>query len=169
MTVTAPDMLVGASSDFLKRFSPFNRMEPEALAFLAQRAALAFHPRGSELLTPEMGQARLFYIIQRGKVQSRQTGATAVTEYSSMSMGPGECFPIGAISASRPSTNAYLAVEDSFCFQITADDFMQLMQMSPVFHLFCTQYIASLLNQSRQQLQTTFSQRAAEQQTMTTP
>ena len=29
--------------------------------------------------------------------------------------------------------------------------------------------IASLLNQSRQQLQTTFSQRAAEQQTMTTP
>lgn len=169
MTVTASDMLVGASSDFLKRFSPFNRMEPEALAFLAQRAALAFHARGSEILTPEMGQARHFYIIQRGKVQSRQTGATVVTEYASMSMGPGECFPIGAISASRPSTNAYVAVEDSFCFQITADDFMQLMQMSPVFHLFCTQYIASLLNQSRQQLQTTFSQRAAEQQTMTTP
>jgi CBS domain-containing protein len=41
--------------------------------------------------------------------------------------------------------------------------------MSPVFHLFCTRYIASLLNQARQQLQTTFSQRAAEQQTMTTP
>ena len=71
----------------------------------------------------------------------------------------GECFPIGAISARRPSTNAYVAVEDSFCFQITADDFLHLMQMSPVFHLFCTQYIASLLNQSRQQLQSTFSAR----------
>ncbi|MBR0565014.1 CBS domain-containing protein [Azoarcus sp. L1K30] len=169
MTVTAPEMLVGASTDFLKRFSPFNRMEPDALHFLAHRAALAFHPRGSEILTPEMGQARHFFIIQRGKVQSRQTGPASVTEYSSMTMGPGECFPIGAVSASRPSTNAYVAVEDSFCFQITADDFMQLMQMSPVFHLFCTQYIASLLNQSRQQLQSTFSQRAAEQQTMTTP
>lgn len=169
MTASAPEMLVGASSDFLKRFSPFNRMEPEALAFLTERAVLAFHARGSEVLTPEMGQARHFYIIQRGKIQSRQTGATAVTEYASMTMGPGECFPIGAVSASRPSTNAYIAVEDSFCFQISADDFMQLMQMSPVFHLFCTQYIASLLNQSRQQLQTTFSQRAAEQQTMTTP
>lgn len=169
MTAAAQELLVGASSDFLKRFSPFNRMEPEALAFLAQRATLAFHPRGSAILTPEMGQARQFFIIQRGKVQARQSGAATVTEYASMTLGPGECFPIGAISAQRPSTNAYIAVEDSFCFQIDAEEFLQLMQMSPVFHLFCTQYIASLLNQSRQQLQTSFAQRAAEQQTMTTP
>lgn len=169
MPTAASEMLVGASADFLKRFSPFNRMEPEALAFLAERAALAFHPRGSDILTPEMGVPRHFYIIQRGKVQARQTGAAAVTEYASLTLGPGECFPIGAISAQRPSTNSYVAVEDSFCYQIGVDEFVQLMQMSPVFHLFCTQYIASLLTQSRQQLQTTFAQRAAEQQTMTTP
>ncbi len=169
MTDTAPELLVGASADFLCRFSPFDRMEPEALAFLAERAVLAFHARGSEILTPAMGRPSHFFIVQRGKVQARQSGATAVTEYASMTMGPGECFPIGAVSAQRPSTNAYVAVEDSFCFQIGVDDFLQLMQMSPVFHLFCTQYIASLLNQSRQQLQTTFSHRAAEQQTMTTP
>ncbi|THF62707.1 DUF294 nucleotidyltransferase-like domain-containing protein [Pseudothauera rhizosphaerae] len=169
MTHTAPELLVGASSDFLKRFSPFDRMEPEALAFLAERAVLAFHPRGSEILTPEMGQPRHFHIIQRGKVQARQSGPAKVTEYSTLTMGPGECFPIGAISAQRPSTNAYVAEEDSFVFQLGVDDFMTLMRISPVFHLFCTQYIASLLNQSRQQLQTTFAQRAAEQQTMTTP
>jgi CBS domain-containing protein len=168
MTTEAANLLVGASTDFLRNFSPFNRMEAEALAFLAERAVLAFHPRGADVLTPEMGVPRHFYIVQRGKVQARQTGSTAVTEYASLTLGPGECFPIGAISARRPSTNAYVAVEDSFCFQITADDFLHLMQMSPVFHLFCTQYIASLLNQSRQQLQTTFAQRAAEQQTMTT-
>jgi len=169
MTATATELLVGASSDFLKRFSPFNRMEQKALTFLAERAVLSFHAKGSDILTPEMGQPNFFYIVQRGKVLARQAGATAVTEYASMTLGPGECFPIGAISAQRPSTNAYLAVEDSFVFQLPADDFLQLMQMSPAFHLFCTQYIASLLNQSRQQLQTTFSQRAAEQQTMTTP
>ncbi|WP_341650248.1 DUF294 nucleotidyltransferase-like domain-containing protein [Thauera humireducens] len=169
MTAIAADLLVGASTDFLRNFSPFNRMEPGALAFVAERAVLAFHPRGSDILTTEMGVPRHFYIVQRGKVQARQTGPTAVTEYASLTLGPGECFPIGAISAQRLSTNAYVAVEDSFCFQITDEDFLQLMQMSPVFHLFCTQYIASLLNQSRQQLQTTFSQRAAEQQTMTTP
>lgn len=168
MSATAAELLVGASTDFLGHFSPFNRMEPAALAYLAQHAVLGFHPRGGEILTPEMGVPRHFFIIQRGKVQARQTGAAAVTEYASMTMGAGECFPIGAISAQRPSTNAYVAVEDSFCFQITADEFLHLMQISPVFHLFCTQYIASLLNQSRQQLQATFSQRAAEQQTMTT-
>lgn len=127
MTAIAADLLVGASTDFLRNFSPFNRMEPEALAFVAERAVLAFHPRGSDILTTEMGVPRHFYIVQRGKVQARQTGATAVTEYASLSLGPGECFPIGAISAQRPSTNAYVAVEDSFCFQITDEEFLQLM------------------------------------------
>lgn len=169
MTNTAPDQLVGASTDFLRRFSPFDRMEAEALTFLAQRAVLGFHARGSEILSPEMGQPRHFHIIQRGKVQARQSGPATVTEYTTLNMGPGECFPIGAITAQRPSTNAYVAVEDSFVFQIGVDDFMELMRISPVFHLFCTQYIASLLNQSRQQLQTTFAQRASDQQTMTTP
>ncbi|THF66991.1 CBS domain-containing protein [Pseudothauera nasutitermitis] len=169
MTQTAPELLVGASSDFLKRFSPFDRMEPEALAFLAERATLGFHPRGSAILTPEMGHPRHFYIVQRGKVQARQQGPATVTEYTALTLGPGECFPIGAVSAQRPSTNTYLAVDDSFVFQISVEEFIELMRISPVFHLFCTQYIASLLNQSRQQLQTTFAQRAAEQQTMTTP
>ena len=168
MTATAANLLQGASTDFLRNFSPFNDMEPEALAFLAEHAVLAFHPRGSDILTPEMGVPKHFYIVQRGKVQARQTRGAVVTEYASLALGPGECFPIGAISARRPSTNAYVAAEDSFCFHISADDFLQLMQMSRVFHLFCTHYIASLLNQSRQQLQTTFTQRAAEQQTMTT-
>lgn len=166
MTNTAPELLVGASSDFLKRFSPFDRMEADALAFVAQRAVLGFHARGSEVLTPEMGLPRHFYIVQRGKVQARQTAAG---ETSSLTLGPGECFPIGALSAQRPSTNAYVALEDSFVYQLAADDFIELMRISPVFHLFCTQYIASLLSQSRQQLQSTFAQRAAEQQTMTTP
>ena len=168
MSTEAADLLVGASTDFLRNFSPFDRMEGEALAFLAERAVLGFFPRGADVLTPEMGVPTHFHIVQRGKIQARQTGSTTVTEYTSLTLGPGECFPIGAISARRPSTNAYVAVEDSFCFQISADDFLHLMQISPVFHLFCTQYIASLLNQSRQQLQTTFAQRAAEQQTMTT-
>ncbi|MBT0961452.1 DUF294 nucleotidyltransferase-like domain-containing protein [Denitromonas iodatirespirans] len=166
---TAAETLVGASTEFLKRFSPFDQMEPEALGFLSERVLLGFFSKGSTILSAEMGRPRYFYIIQRGKVQANQSGDVALTEYATMTLGPGECFPIGAISAGRPSTNTYMALEDSFCFQLPADDFMELMRISAVFHVFCTQYIASLLSQSRQQLQTTFSQRAAEQQTMTTP
>ncbi|MDY0012175.1 MAG: DUF294 nucleotidyltransferase-like domain-containing protein [Rhodocyclaceae bacterium] len=168
MNDPATEMLAGASIDFLKRFSPFNRMEAEALDFLAKHLRLAFHPRDSLILTPEMGAPRHFFIIQRGQVQAHQVGQVTVTEYSSLTLGPGESFPIGAITAARPATNQYVAVADTFCYQLAAEDFMTLMGMSPVFHLFCTQYIASLLNQSRQQLQTTFTQRASEQQTMTT-
>ena len=166
---TATESLVGASTDFLKRFSPFDQMETEALDYLSERVLLGYFSKGATILSAEMGQPRYFYIIQRGKVQASQSGDVALTEYASMTLGPGECFPIGAISAGRPSTNTYMALEDSFCFQLPADDFITLMRISPVFQVFCTQYIASLLSQSRQQLQNTFSQRAAEQQTMTTP
>ncbi|MFA7605277.1 MAG: DUF294 nucleotidyltransferase-like domain-containing protein [Rhodocyclaceae bacterium] len=168
MPDTAPDLLRGASADFLRRFSPFNRMEPEALAFLTERLTLSFHAAGEPLLTPDMGPPEALFIVQRGKVLARQSGTTAVTEYTTLPIGPGECFPIGALSANRPSTNSYEAVEDSFIFSLPGEDFRTLMQMSPVFHLFCTQYIASLLSQSRQQLQNAFAQRASEQQGMAT-
>ncbi len=167
MTETAPEMLAGANAAFLKRFSPFNRIEPEALAFLSAKVELAFHVRGSELLGPEMGPPHYLYIVQQGRIQARQAGVTAVMDYATIPLGPGECFPIGSLAAQRASTNCYVAVEDSYVFQLPADDFLELMRISPEFHLYCTRYIASLLNQSRQQLQATFSQRAAEQQTMT--
>ena len=107
--------------------------------------------------------------IESGKVQARQAGEVTVTEYSILSLSAGESFPIGAVTAGRPSTNHYLAVEDTFCYQLPAEDFMVLMTTSPEFSLFCTQYIASLLNQSRQQLQQQFAQRASDQQTLNSP
>ena len=51
-----------------------------------------------------------------------------------------------------------------FCYEMTAGTFFLLMHKSSVLNLFCTQYLASLLSQSRQQLQQQFSQHVAEQQ-----
>lgn len=168
MDTSASDTLIRTNLDFLRRHAPFDRMETEALRFLGERLATAFYPAEAEILIPEDGPPRFFYIVYRGKVQARQVGSVSVTEYSTLTLGPGEGFPIGAISAGRPSTNGYIAVEDSYCFQLPAADFLKLQELSPTFQLFCTRYIASLLNQSREQLQVQFSQRAAEQQTMTT-
>ncbi|MFC5302918.1 DUF294 nucleotidyltransferase-like domain-containing protein [Azospira restricta] len=169
MSTHATRMLVDATIEALRRHSPFDRMEREALAFLAERARLGYFPKDSHIVTPEMGPVNTFYIIQRGKVLARQSGEINVTEYSSLTLGTGECFPIGSVMARRASTNSYLALEDTFCYQLAADDFVQLMQMSQQFNLFCTQYIATLLNQSRRQLQVQFAQRAAEQQSMSSP
>ena len=149
MDTTASDTLIRTNLDFLRRHAPFDRMEAEALLFLGERLATAFYPAEAEILIPEDGPPRFFYIVYRGKVQARQVGSVSVTEYSTLTLGPGEGFPIGAISAGRPSTNGYLAVEDSYCFQLPAADFLKLQELSPTFQLFCTRYIASLLNQSR--------------------
>jgi CBS domain-containing protein len=162
-------MLVDAAVEALRRHTPFDRMELEALRFLSEKSKLGYFPKDSHIVTPDMGPVNTFYIIQRGKVMAKQTGEINVTEYSSLTLGTGECFPIGSVMARRASTNAYIAIEDTFCYQLLADDFVQLMQMSQPFNLFCTQYIATLLNQSRRQLQVQFAQRAAEQQSMSSP
>src|SRR5574343_1799416 len=159
----------GNTATFLRRHAPFNRMDAGALAFFSDHAQIAFYPAGSEIIGPDAGNVRYFYLIESGKVQARQAGEVTVTEYSILSLGAGEGFPIGAVTAGRPSTNVYLAVEDSFCYQLPAEDFLALLASSPEFNLFCTQYIASLLDQSRRQLQLQFAQRASEQQTLNSP
>jgi CBS domain-containing protein len=162
-------MLIAATTEFLCRHAPFDRMEPEALSFLAERLKLAYYPKDTQIVTPEMGVVNSFYILQRGKVLARQSGDLNVVDYSTMTIGTGECFPIGSVTAQRPSTNSYIAIDDVFCYELPVTDFLELMHQSTVFNLYCTQYIVSLLNQSRQQLQVQFAQRAAEQQTMNSP
>ncbi|HNE44455.1 MAG TPA: DUF294 nucleotidyltransferase-like domain-containing protein [Rhodocyclaceae bacterium] len=158
-----------AAAAFLRKHAPFDRMSAEALEWAASRVQIAFFAAGVRILGPEDGVVAHFHVVESGKVQARQAGEVAVTEYSVLNLGPGESFPIGAVTARRPSTNLYTALEDTFCYRLAADDFLELMTASPEFNLFCTQYIASLLNQSRQQLQLQFSQRASEQQTLNSP
>lgn len=161
--------VAGNTIAFLKNHAPFNKMKPDALRNFAEKAQLAFYPAGSEIVGPDSGNVRFFYLIESGKVQARQSGEVTVTEYSVLSLSAGESFPIGAVTAGRPSTNSYTAVDDTFCYQLPAENFMELMVSSPEFNLFCTQYIASLLNQSRQQLQLQFAQKASEQQSLNSP
>ena len=161
--------VAGNTLTFLKKHAPFDKMSADALQGFAEQAQIAFYPAGSEIVGAASGNVRFFYLIESGKVQARQAGEVTVTEYSILSLGPGESFPIGAVTAGRPSTNNYVAIEDTFCHQLPAEDFMALMVSSPEFNLFCTQYIASLLDQSRRQLQLQFAQKASEQQTLNSP
>jgi CBS domain-containing protein len=169
MSTNATRMLVDATIELLSRHAPFDRMDRDALVYLAERAQLSYFPKDTNIVTPDMGPVNTFYIIQRGKVLARQTGEINLTEYSSLTLGGGESFPIGSVMARRASTNAYIAIEDTFCYQLAAEDFLHLMEISLSFNQYCTQYIATLLNQSRRQLQVQFAQLAAEQQSMNSP
>ncbi|MFZ4537852.1 DUF294 nucleotidyltransferase-like domain-containing protein [Propionivibrio sp.] len=169
MSNNATEMLVSAMIKFLRSYPPFDRMEQDDLQFLGDSVKLAYYPKASLIVSPDTGVVRIFRILQRGKVLVRHTGEVSVMEHSSMTLGPGECFTIGPVIAQRPSSSSYTALEDVFCYELPAEVFLVLMQQSSVFNLFCTQYLASLLSQSRQQLQMHFSQHVAEQQTMNSP
>jgi CBS domain-containing protein len=166
---SATEILVSATIEFLRSFPPFDRMEREALQFLGEHVKLAYYPKDSLIISPESGVVRVFRILQRGKVLVRHAGGAGVMEQSTLTMGPGEGFSIGSVMAQRPSTSTYKALADVFCYELSADDFFVLIGKSTVLNLFCTQYLASLLSQSRQQLQMQFSQHVAEQQTMNSP
>lgn len=160
------------AQDILQFFSlhePFSEMEPEALEFLVSRVRLAFFPKGALLLDPERGPPPDLFILRQGRVQRREVSELPTLLQLTGTLVAGECFPIGAVMGQRPSTNRYVAADDASCYLLSAEDYRQLLQMSRVFGLFCSRYIAGLFNQSRQQLRLQYAQRASEQQTMSSP
>lgn len=167
MSNRASEILFSAAIDFLRLHAPFDRMEADALRFLAEHIKLAHYPQNARILASEMGVARTLHIVQRGKVRAK--AATDGSDPSSLTLGPGQCFSIGALMAQQSSSTSYIARDEVFCYELAADDFFTLTQKSTVFNLFCTQHIAGLLKQSQQQLQVQFAQRAAEQKTMNSP
>lgn len=167
--VLMPAALPDAVQGFLKQFSPFKALPPAAMAYLLSHLRLSMVPSGAEIIGPDMGIARELFILERGKVQARQVGEMAATEYTQRRLSPGDCFPIGALIAGRPSTNRYTAMSNVFVYRLAAEHFHHLMEISVELNVFCTRYIAGLLSQSRFQLQMLFSQRASEQQSLNTP
>lgn len=166
MTNAPVESLISAAIAFLGRYPPFDTMERAALQFLAARLSLGYHPKGTAILLPDHGEPQAFFIIQRGVVQLVQAGAYQATGGPALTMGPGECFSIGALMEKRPVTVPYVAAEDTFCYQLPAADFRELLHRSPRFQDFATDYLTSLLRESRRLLKMHFSSVASEQQAM---
>ena len=162
----APALLVEGTREFLCRHAPYNQMSRDALAFLISGLKLAYFAKDTPILAPEMGAVEHLHIVQRGLVGSHTIDSRLEPDAT---LGPGEGFPVGALSASGASTKFYFALQDTFCYLLARDDFTELRRQSPEFERFCTQAITETLKQSLAQLQSQYSQRAAEQQTLARP
>jgi CBS domain-containing protein len=169
MSNGATQLPVSVTIDFLRAYPPFDRMESEAVQLLGEQLKLVDYRRGTLILSPQNGVVELFRIILRGQVLVRPVGEVSVNDSSALTLGPGECFSIASVMARRPSTSCYTAIDDVSCYELPAAAFIALTGQSAVLNLFCTQNLASLLSQSRQQLQLQFAQQVAEQQTMNSP
>jgi CBS domain-containing protein len=120
--------------------APFDEMDDVALRFLGERLRLAYYPRGELIVGPDGGVVDRLHIVKQGRVKSDAT------------LGPGECFPVGALIGRRATTNEYRAESDSFCWELGAQDFHALLETSARFRAFCTDHLAMLVARSRRQL-----------------
>jgi len=167
--VAIPVSLLNATIDHLARFAPFSEMRRADLEWMVERLSLAYFPKGSVVLEPAQGAAAQFLVIKQGQVVSERqvTGVTAAEAHTQLV--PGECFPLGALLASRPVANVYRAGEDTFCYVLAAGHFRELLHRSHPFHDFCTRRIAHLLERSKRQIQAQYTQASSAQQPLSSP
>ncbi len=166
MAGTAAPLVVEGTREFLRRYAPFSGMDDAALNWLIARLKLAYFAKDAAILSPQSGPVRLLHIVYRGVVARRGDDPQA---QAGPTLGPGEMFPLGSLSAGTASTNHYRAVQDCFCYLLGRDDWLALREQSPEFERYCTEAITEILRQSRMALQGQYSQRAAERETLTRP
>lgn len=165
----SPNSLTLATVDHLIRFAPFNSMEREHLAWLAERLKLGYYAKGEIVLSPETGEVGTFFIIKQGEIHGDQGMVRAQDETAWLELHEGECFPLGALLSKRPVNSIYKAGIDTFCYELATHDFQILLNMSRPFRDFCTHRLANLLEQSKQVIQAQYTQSSSEQQSMTSP
>ncbi len=136
--------------DFLRRHAPFDRMAPAHLEFLAARLKLGFYAKGEAISEPGHGPAETFFIIKQGLVRGEVDPGG---EQDAWELHAGECFPIGALTSRRPVRIYHRAIDDSFCFELSREDFEALRALSPEFQDFCSRRLANLLDQTQRALQ----------------
>jgi len=148
---------------FLRRHAPWNRIADDTLhATVAKMRAVRF-ARDATILSARDGPVPHLVVIERGLVGSRPNTAQSVPDRT---LGPGELFPIGALSAGGSTTRVFFAIEDTGCLLLPRADFVALREASPEFERYCTQAITETLKQSLDSLYGQYSQRIAEQQSL---
>ncbi|MCC7484343.1 MAG: CBS domain-containing protein [Burkholderiales bacterium] len=163
-TSAAVEALARAAAEFLRRYPPFDAMEPEALSFIGERLGVSYHAAGARILAPEDGEPQCLNIVKSGLVRLvPEEGGAAGAE---VTLAPGECFSVGALLEGRATGSVYTAAADTFCYRLAAPDFHELLGLSARFREFSTRYLASLLRESRRLNRMHAASRATEEQAM---
>ncbi len=146
----------------LKAHAPFDEMEPAALEFLARHLSLGYHPRGALVLGPQSGVVERLYIVKEGAVRGSGGAADVL-------LGPGECFPLGALAGRRATAYTYRAERDSFCWELAGERFRELLERSARIRAFYTGYLAQLVGRSQRALRAAAAESALDAAGMLAP
>src|SRR5438552_1382730 len=161
---TTPASVGDAAFDFLRRHPPFDRMREDAVRATAGKLSRTEFAKDATILSAQSGPVSELHIIERGLVGRRPNDTQPEIDRT---LGPGELFPVGALSVGGTTTKIFSALTDGSCYLLPREDFLALRVQSPEFEAFCTQAITDTLRQSLESLYRQYSQRAAEQETLT--
>ncbi len=119
----------GVVFDFLARTKPFSDLDAHSLEILAGKFEIAFYPRGSRPADPEIGALQYLFIVQKGAVKRSvaRGGAAILNEVC------GEGHSFGALALMKGDSVSYSieAIEDTFCFLLKRDYFLELVSSMP--------------------------------------
>jgi len=124
----APEVVV----EFLGNIMPFNELDDETLHNVARHVKVDFFPKGTQLLVAGETEVSSLYLIQQGGVKSSivdDEGEVTLKDYR------GEGAYIGAlpiIRGTKPNLDIE-TVEDTFCFLLPREIFLDLINNQPGF------------------------------------
>lgn len=140
--------LVTAAVDFLRAHPPFDAVARSALVAFAQEAKLGYYPKGICVVTANAGVSRTLFIVQRGRVHGRPPSQAAGHPIDHLAFGAGEAFPIAAVVGARSTALDYVAIEDTFAYEIDASAVARLGEESRAFERYCTHQLNALLERA---------------------
>ncbi|MBW6520950.1 MAG: CBS domain-containing protein [Desulfoarculaceae bacterium] len=126
--VVAPDVVIS----FFKGIMPFNSLDEETLRSLARHCRIDFYPKGTRILTADTTELTHLFLIQRGGVKAfleDDNGEVTLKDFR------GEGDSVGALAIIR-GTLANLnieTVEDTFCFLLPRELFLELIEKQAAF------------------------------------
>ena len=164
-TPSTPPLVYESVREFLGRHTPFSRMSEEALRFMIPRLKLGYFAKDS-IIVDRVAEFPPLHVIQSGNVASVTAGLDTMPDRV---LQPGDCFPVGALSAGGQPTRSYRATDDVFAYLLSVDDFQRLRALSPEFAAYCTEAVTVLAQQSLAELQRHYSQVAADQHSLNRP
>jgi len=114
---------------------PFNTLDDATLSRLAAHCRVDFYPKGTRLLTAGETDITHLYLIQRGGVKAfieDDQGEITLKDFR------GEGAYVGALGIIRgtPANLNIETVEDTFCFLLPREIFLELVQETPAFAQF---------------------------------
>ncbi|HTN34037.1 MAG TPA: putative nucleotidyltransferase substrate binding domain-containing protein [Marinobacter sp.] len=138
---------------FLREYAPFSNMDNTHLAHFAEHATLRFYADGDEVLSPDQGIVKRFYVVKQGRIHGERYNEKEDRTETTFEIGLGECFPLAAIIGERPTRTLHRASGDTFCLSIEQGTFVTLFSESEPFRDFCLRGVSSLLDQVNQRIQ----------------